>query len=993
MRVPNDAAMAPASPIRRYQLLVLGAIVAIIVLLIILQETADLFTNYLWFHSVDFSHLWRSMTLTRLELAAFFTVLFFVACWVSLLVVDKVAPKALFMAPEQELVRRYQLLVGRHRFAVRTVLSAFIAFLMGNGTADQWQNWLLFLHGDSSSFKTNGVTTTDPLFHKAIGYFVFKLPFLSFLISWLQVALIVLAIVLVIAYYLNGGLRFSGPTPRVDPRATAHFSLIFAALALVRAAGYFYVDRYTLDTSSNGLFQGAGFTAVHVRLPALNLLTIVALAAFALFVYNIYARTWVLPVVAGGLWLFLAIVIGVIFPWAVQLLQVNPAQGTLELPYLVRNIGATQQAYSLNGASQLPYQADNAATTGVINGDATSIEDSDLWDPSVAAQTFEIQQHLRGFYQVKGVAADRYVLDTGPNHTPQLTPVVVGVREIAGLSSPTWVNTHLIYTHGYGVVMAPANTTSDTPDFVLSNVPTQASSGAPTLKYPEVYYGIGESGYVVVDSKTQEFNYQPASGPASYSTYTGGGGIRVGSIWQKAAFALRFHDFNLLVSSQVTANSRIMFNQDVRTLVSKVAPFLQVDSNPYPVIDNGQIDWVVNAYTTTSFYPYAQSANTAAVTSGGFSNGFNYIRNSVVAVVNAYTGKVTLYDADPSDPILSAWRTIYPNMFQPMSAMDSTLLAHLRYPQNLLSVEATMFGRYHLADNSTGASTFYSNSATWQVSLTAENTSSYASPLYQLVELPGEASPTFDALLPMSARGSPNLAALAVASCSAADYGKLTFYEVPAGSGSAIPGPALVNATIDANSQVSSDETLLGQHGGGSSIIFGPTLLIPIEDSLLYVRPLFVASAQTSIPELQYVVAVWGGNVAIRKTLLGTDGALAAVVGTGVAHLGLPPTTNLPANIASEVRQAAALQAGALKALKTGQFEVFGRDLASVESILNHVKAQLAQLAKKKSTSTSTTTTTTSSTTTTTVPSTKSTGSTSSASGEERETDSGLGGT
>ncbi len=968
MRVPNEAAITPASPIRRYQLLVLGVIVAIIIVLVILQETANFFTNYLWFRSVEFSHLWRSMTATRVELAAFFTVLFFVACWVSLLVVDKVAPKALFMSPEQEFVRRYQLVVGRHRFAVRTIVSAFVAFLMGNGTAAQWQNWLLFLHGDTSSFKANGVTATDPLFHKAIGYFVFKLPFLSFLISWVQVAFIVLAIVLVIAYYLNGGLRFSGPAPRVDPRATAHFSVVFAGLALVRAAGYFFVDRYTLDTSSNGLFQGAGFTAVHVRLPALNLLTIVALAAFALFVYNVYARTWVLPAVAGGLWLFLAIVIGVIFPWAVQTLQVNPSQQSLELPNLERNMAATQEAYSLNAASQLPYQADNAATLGVINADATSIEDADLWDPTVASQTLQIKQHLKGYYRVEGVAADRYVLDTGTNHAAQLTPVVLGVREISGASSPTWVSTHLVYTHGYGVVMATANTPASFPNFVMSNLPTQASSGAPSLAFPEIYYGIGQTGYVVVDSKTQEFNYQPASGSAQYSTYTGGGGIRIGSIWQKAAFALRFHDFNLLVSSQVTPNSRIMFNQDVRAIVSKVAPFLQVDSNPYPVVDNGQVDWVVNAYTTTSFYPYSQSANTAAVTSGGFSSGFNYIRNSVIAVVNAYTGKVTLYDADPSDPILSAWRSIYPTMFQPMTAMDSTLLAHLRYPQNLLSVESTMFGRYHLPATSTGALSFYSNSATWQVALIAQSTASYtapyASPLYQLVELPGESSPTFDALLPMSARGSPNLAALAVAGCSASDYGKLTFYEVPSGSGSAIAGPALANSDIDADSNVDAATTLLGQRGAG--VIWGPTLLIPIEDSMLYVRPLLVASTATAVPELQYVVVVWGNTVAIKKTLLGPNGALAAAIGTGVAHLGLPPTADLPSNIAAEVREASDLQTDALKALKAGQFAAFGRDLAGVQHLLNEVKAQLAELAKKRTGSTTTTTTT--STTTTTLP-------------------------
>jgi uncharacterized protein len=946
VRVPNEAALSTASPIRRYQLWLLIAIVVIIVLLVAVQGIADLFTNYLWYRSVRADDVWRTMTATKLELFVFFTAVFFVACWTSLLIVDRVAPRALFMSPEQEFVRRYQTLVGRHRFAVRTIVSLFFALIFGNGTTSQWQHWLLFLRGGSFDAR-------DPLFHKNIAYFVFKLPFLSFLVDWTQVALIVLAIVCAAAYYMNGGLRFSGPSPRVDPRATAHFSIIFAALALVRAAGYFYVSRYTLELSQNSLFQGADYTDVHVRLPALNLLAIVALTAFVLFVLNVYARSWVLPIVAAGLWAFVGIAIGVVFPWAVQQLQVTPAASSLELPYIKRNITDTRIAYSLTntGATQVTFQGANDATTGVVKNDTTSLEDVDLWDPLVSSQTYQVQQREKGFYSINSLSVDRYELNTGPGNTKQLTPVVIGVRELSSsnLNQPTWVKTHLVYTHGYGIVMARANSTSANPTYVADDIPLQESSGVPLLTQPNVYYGVGETGYVIVDSGATEYNPQSTTSIA----YTGKGGIRIGSIWQKAAFALRFHDFNLLVSNLVTPSSRIMFNQDVRTLVRKVAPFLQVDANPYPVIDDGQLEWVVDAYTTTSYYPYSQTVSTPGLSAGsGLGGGFNYVRNSVKAVVNAYTGKVTLYAWDPEDPILQSWERIFPGMFKPSSQMDSTLRLHLRYPQDLLSVEATVFGKYHLLPSQ--ASVFYSNSVAWQLSLAGTES------LYELVQLPGQSVPTFNAIVPLVPVGTAqNLTTFLAANCSYADYGKLTAYEVPATR--LVFGPATANAQIDTDPPVSKAVGLLG--AVNSRVSFGPTLIIPIDDSLLYVRALFVVSSSNAVPNLDYVVAYYGGKIGFAPTLLGPAGALEQVIGSAVASVGSTAPTNVPQNIAREIAQAEQLDTAAYKALKAGNLALFGTDEASLKTLLATIDTQLTKFEAHKGTSgkssgtTSTTTT------------------------------------
>jgi len=925
-------------PIRRYQVWILVAIAFVIVALIVVQGIANLYTNYLWFRSESFDDVWRSMTLARVELGGFFIGVFFVACWMSLFVVDKVAPRALFMAPEQDIVRRYQETLGRHRVAVRTIVSAILALIVGSGTTSQWQHWLLFRHGGSFGVK-------DAQFHKDVGYFVFKLPFLSFLVDWTQVALVVLAILCVAAYYLNGGLRFSGASPRVDPRATSHFSVIFAALALLRAAGYFFVDRYALDVAPNGNIQGAGYTAVHVKLPALNLLVIVALAAFVLFVYNVYARNWMLPAVAAGLWAFLGIVTAFVFPAVVQSLEVNPSASTVELPYISRNMVATQAAYGLTGVVQRPFPGNNDATAGILTEDATSLEDVDLWDPTVSAQTYQTLQRNRGFYSINGVAFDRYQLNTGPNNASQLTPVVVGVREISAshLNRITWVNTHLVYTHGYGLVMAPANTTNSDPSFALGDVPIQTALGAPGLTNPEVYYGIGETGYVVVDSAQAEFNYQSASGPVT-ARYTGSGGIRVGSIWQKAAFALRFHDFNLMVSKLVTPGSRILFNQDVRTIVHNVAPFLQIDSNPYPVVDDGHIDWVVDAYTTSSYYPYSQPVPAGS----GLQGGFNYIRNSVKAVVDAYTGKVTLYAVNQSDPILRAWERTFPGMFQPLSAMGPTLLDHLRYPQNLLAAEATMFGRYHIS--ASNPLEFFEGTASWTQAETGTGQSAtVVQPVYQLLALPGQTSPSFDAfvpLVPLSTSGTAqNLSSFLVAGCAAADYGQLTAYEIPQGR-APVAGPAIANATMAAFSLVSEKATLLDQHG--SRAIFGPTLMIPIDDSLLYVRALFVSSATNALPQFTDVVVVYGTKVAIANTLTGPGGALEAVFGPAVSSIGSNSSTNIPQQVVSEIDAADALEAQASAELKAGNFAAFGQDLTLVAKDLSEAKAQLAKLAAEK---------------------------------------------
>ena len=580
--------------------------------------------------------------------------------------------------------------------------------------------------------------------------------------------------------------------------------------------------------------------------------------------------------------------------------------------------------------------------------DSRTLQSVDFWDPSVAGQAYTTLQKYAGYYTINGLAVDRYELGTGSKRA--ITPVVIGVREIseASLNRPTWVNEHLVYTHGYGAVLSPANTSVNNgqPDFDIQSVPPRSSDGGAHRRQAGYLLRPRQTGYVVVDSAQPELDYQTRSGQSQTSHYTGTGGIKISGLWERAAFALRFHDLNLLVSKQITAHSRIMFNQDVRTLVAKSAPFLRVDSNPYPVIVNGRIDWIVDAYTTSAYYPYGQQAMTGALApTSGLQGNYNYVRDAVKVVIDAYNGTTSFYAMDPTDPVLQAWEAAFPGMFKPRSDLPSGLVNHLRYPQDLLTVQATMFGRYHIP--STRPSEWYNSSASWTIAQSGKGSSPFYTPIYQLVRLPGQTSPTFNLFVPLvpAARssGSQNLASFLVASCAGSGYGQLTSYQVPP-SGNVLDGPAIVNSTIEDNQAVSSKITLLDR--SGSTVLRGPTLFIPIDNSLLYIRVLYVNSTTNNLPELQYVIVVYGSNVSMSTHLLGSGGALEGVFGPEVTTIGVTGPTTIPTKVFADVQSAykaySALLASEHSAPQ-GQINwaEFGKQLAALRSGLSEAEAQL----------------------------------------------------
>ena len=958
MRVPDDVPHRARG--RRRGIWILLALVLVLVLVLVLQGLAGFYTDFLWYHWTGLGRVWRTVVGTKVALAAAFVVLGFALLSTSFWLVDKIAPQAMFMAPDTELVRRYQAVVGPHAFAIRNLLAFVVSLLLGIGTSSQWQHWLLF---------ENAVPfgRTDPLFGRDASFFVFRLPFLSFLVDWVLVALFVTVVLSAVGHFLNGAIRLQG-SPRMEPRALAHLSLLLGLMALVRAWAYYYVDRFALDLSNHGVVNGASYTDVHVRLPAITLLSIVSLVAFVLLVVNVYQRNWVLPVVAVGLWAFIGLAVGVLYPALVQTFRVTPSQSTLELPYIQRNIEATKYAMDVNAISQRPFPANQDLTPTVLKQYKQTLDDAVLWDPSVVAPTFGKYQDIHSYYSLTPLTVDRYMLHG------VLEPVVTAVRELetSALPNQTWADTHLVYTHGYGVVAAPANsaTPDGTPDFVAGNLPPTSSSSALRLREPGVFYAPGQDQYVVVQTRQPEVDYQASSGNQS-SQGSGSGGVPIGSLLSRAAFAIHFHDFNLLVSNLLTARSRIIPITGVRAAVEKALPFLRVGAHPYAVVAHGQLYWMLDAYASSSDYPYAQPATNGFLpSSSGLAGSYDYVRDAVKVVMNAHSGAMRFYTINAkSDPLIESYERAFPGIFQPLSKMNAVLRQHLRYPQDLLMVQAAMYGRYHVAPSA--AALFYSESATWDISQTSTsvdgepskplesgpdgNVASFT-PVYELLQLPGEQGPTFNAvepLVPYGKTGSvPTLKALLVADSSAKGYGKLESFVTPADV--SIAGPGLANSEITSSATVSKQLTLLGQVG--SVVSLGAVQILPIAGSLLYVRPLYVSSAQTQLPELRDVVILYGQQVAMAPTL---DEALAQVFGAAAGATspsGSNPspgaaqpassTSAIPGKVRRLVAEASAAYSAGQKDLVRGnlgayqhQIEEAGRDLVAAQRLLTATTA------------------------------------------------------
>ncbi|GIU84233.1 MAG: UPF0182 protein [Acidimicrobiales bacterium] len=861
------------------------------------RAVAVTWTDYLWFERMDLTDVWWGTIASRAALATTAGLFVFVLCFVNLVIADRLAPAFAPRIPDDELFEWYRDLLDRHRILVRGGVSGLLALVFGGAAATEWKSWILFRNGGSFGIR-------DPLFGIDVSFYVFDLPFYQSVVTWLFSALFTVLVVSSVAHFLNGGIRLQASFQRITPQVKAHLSVLAGLLALVRAGDY-WLDRFSLVNSRRGTVEGATYTDVNAQLPALNLLMAIALASAVLFVLNIWRRGWVLPVLTVGLWSFVGFVAGVAYPSFVQRFRVEPAESSREAPYIARNIVATRQALGLNVMEVRRFDFDPEVKPDDIRENAETIRNIRLLDPNVVRDTFQRLQAERGFYQFRDLDIDRYLLPDGEGgRTP--TQAVVAARELnpSGIPRQTWEATRLAFTHGHGIVLAPGNSLTDDgrPRFLLRDVPVKAAPEAEGLRIerPQIYFGEGLGGYAVVRTKRPEVDYIDDAERTVTTEYEGRGGVPVGGgiggWFRRLAFALRFGEIEPLISNLIEPRSQVIFRRDIEERLKAAAPFLHFDSDPYPVIDgDGNIVWVVDGYTTSTHYPYAQTADVSQLEPrSDLRHQFNYVRNSVKAVVDAYDGTVSLYvvpvptgvNGEPgTDPIVDAWRDAFPALFKDFDDMDPELRAHLRYPEDLFRVQTAMWARYHIDE----AAAFYEQAGAWAVAqdpgasvrgdasppqVTDPATGRVVAaperridPQYLLMQLPGESGAEFVLLrsfVPISERDErKELTAFTVARGDPDVYGQLVTFEMP---GTQVDGPAIVQANISNDDRVAREITLLDQQG--SRVLFGNLQLIPLGETILYIRPMYVqAEGSTAVPELRKVIAVFGERVAMGDTL------------------------------------------------------------------------------------------------------------------------------
>ena len=876
---------------RSRRFLALVALVALVALLTF-RGVANAWTEYLWFSSVEATAVWKTVLLSKIFLGAAGFALAAVVVWINVVVAFRISAGGLFLSrPGDELVERFRDWASTRRRWLHVGVAALLGLLVGTSAAGWWRDVLLFLNEVEFG-------QTDPIFGRDVAFYVFRMPVYRDVIGWLFQLVILTILVSVALHYLYGGIRWhQNRMPEVGSGVKSHLSVLLAALAILKAIAY-RLDTYELLYSTRGAIFGASYTDVTVHRPALALLSGISLLGAALLLWNIWRKGWTLPAVAAGLWLVVSVVVGGIIPAAIERFRVQPNQFNLERPYIDHHIGFTLDAYGMGeGRVEIrDFAASPDLTAEDIAGNQATISNVRLWDPGVLAPAYSQLQAIRPYYQISNVDTDRYVIEGA------LTQVMMAARELDSDDLPAegWVNEKLVYTHGFGEVISRANDVNPTtgePAFLVRDVPPK--SGVPELetKQPRIYFGESAvtGSYVIVRTKQQEVDFPSGEDDTVVrNSYSGRGGVQLSNAGVRAAMALRFGDLNTLISPEITPESRILMVRNVVDRLRQVAPFLNADDDPYMALIGGRLVWIVDLYSTTDRYPYSQPVIDARLgLRSALPRNFNYIRNSVKAVVDAEDGTMTLYVLENTDPLTQAYRNVFPGVFVDASEMSDELRHHIRYPEDMFRVQSEMYATYHQrkpqdffqdedkwdipGDPSTSDRGFVRGDTVDQLGQLRRETR-LSLPYYQLMKLPGEDDLSYLILQSFNPASRENMTAFLVAKSDPEAYGKIVDYRLPRGK--LINGLQQIAARIDQDPAISREFTLLGQQG--SKIIRGNLLVVPVEESLLFIQPIYLKGEGVLLPEFKRVVVVFGEESPpiMRESL---DTALAEIFGESAA--------------------------------------------------------------------------------------------------------------
>ncbi|OIJ62594.1 hypothetical protein WN71_038715 [Streptomyces mangrovisoli] len=901
---------------------------------------AGFWTNWLWYRSVHYSSVFTTTLWTKVGLFFVFGLLMAVAVGVNIWLAHRLRPPLSAMSVEQQSLDRYRMGIAPYKKWLLLSITALVGLIAGASASSQWRTWLMWVNGVSFHQK-------DPQFHLDVSFYAFDLPWYRFLLGFGFATVILSLIAAALTHYLYGGLRVTSPGAKATAAATGHLSVLIGIFVALKAVAY-WLDRYGLAVKSSDFkatdnWTGLRYVDANAYLPAKTILFFIAVICALLFFATLWRRTWQLPVIGFGLMVLSAILIGGLYPAIVQKFQVQPNEQAKEAPYVKKNIEATRKAYDIDDAKVSDYAGTSTTKDkSTLRDDAQSAASYRLMDPNVVSPTFEQLQQVRNYYSFpSNLAVDRYKIDGKDQDT------VIGLRELNldGIPKKNWINDHFRYTHGYGVVAAKG-TEADSegrPVFTESDLPSTGQLGTYEQR---VYYGEKTTTYSIVGGPQKEIDYSDDSGEKTTS-YQAKSGVSLSSPLNRAAYAVAFGEPQILYSGAIGDGSRILYNRTPKERVEAVAPWLTIDGVAYPAVVDGRIQWIVDAYTTTNGYPYASRTTLGDTTTDSLTaannqhvvaqqNQVNYIRNSVKATVDAYTGEVKLYQWDTKDPVLKTWMKAFPGTVQPKTAISSDLMSHFRYPQDLFKVQRELLTRYHVTD----AQTFLSGSEVWQIPDDPTNKSGNAVPPYYLsLKMPGESSQTFSLTTSMTPNGRDNLSAFMSVNADAdsADYGKITILKTP--TGKTVDGPKRVQSQFQSEPSIAESIRLL--RGGDSDIEYGNLLTVPLDGGLLYVEPVYVRGGDLKYPLLRKVLVTYGGNTAFEDTLdqaldkvFGTDGATTTPPDTGTTN---PPTSSNPTvQQALDDAQKAFDQGQA--ALKKGDWEAYGKAQKDLQAALKRAE-------------------------------------------------------
>ena len=829
---------------------IIGWIAAIVLGLLIVAAGINMLVDLMWFQELEAEGVYWTRLMARGGIFLACWLFLFAFLWINLLATRREIRRFPNLSLREKLMAGgfMRFLVPRRLNKIYLVVALVLSFLLSLYTPEHWMDLLQFIH--ATPFQQ-----ADPIFHNDLSLYVFKLPFYRFLYGYLMMALAVPLILVGLIYLiLNPPTRLGQRLVYIPSVGLGHVSALLAGILGLKAWGYRLQQlELLLSKGEKEYLFGAGYTDVHVRVPVLNVLMVLAALVAAAFLVNAFLRRPRL-LLYGVLAIVGASLLGGILPGAVQKLMVDPSEFAYEKEYIAHNITFTRRAYGLDRFSTRQFAAAGELSWADLQENPGTMNNVRLWDYRPLLTTLNQLQALRQYYRFVDVDVDRY--QVGEDYRQVMLSARELDKSLLSSQAQTWVNMHLQYTHGYGIAVSPVTevTSSGNPIYFVQDVPVTAVEGM-EIEEPSIYYGETTGDYVIVKTRTREFHYGTTDGENVYTTYQGKGGIPLNSLWRRLLFALKFGDYRILISGELTGESRIMFDRQIKTRITKLAPFLQYDEDPYIVLSQGRLFWIQDAYAVTDRYPYSAPLGR-----------INYIRNSVKAVVDAYHGSVDFYLMDPEDPLAETYRRIFPDLFRPREEMPEGLVQHLRYPEGLFNIQSRRLTLYH----STDPNIVYTSEDLWNIPL--ENDEQPMEPYYTILQLPGYEKPEFVLILPFTPARRDNMIAWMVARCDGANYGKGELFLFP--KGRITFGPRQIKNLINQDTVITEQLTLWDQHG--SRVIRGNLLVLPINDSVLYVEPIFLESEGGGVPQLSRVIVVHGETVVMEESL---EQALARLFG------------------------------------------------------------------------------------------------------------------